>query len=120
MKTEVEAYLKATFKKDLNANVNLQTSNDLFSNFIDKTQSIDVNWQVLHSLKVSKYISTSLSTHLIYDDNTTLAFYKSDGVTIDHEVPGTQFKVVYELASNINLKITESGNLLKVYLYKYN
>lgn len=94
LRTEVGAYLKATYKKDLNANVNLQTSIDLFSNYLDKPQNIDVNWQVLLSLKVSKYLSASLSTQLIYDDNTTLAFYKSDGVTIDHVGPGTQFKEV--------------------------
>ncbi len=94
LRTEVGAYLKATYKKDLNKNVNLQTSLDLFSNYLDKPQNIDVNWQMLLSLKVSKFISASLSTQLIYDDNTKITFYKSDGKTIDHIGPGTQFKEV--------------------------
>lgn len=94
LRTEVGAYLKATYKKDLSANVNLQTSLDVFSNYLDKPQNIDVNWQVLLSLKVSKYISASLSTQLLYDDNTKLVFYQSDGATLDHVGPGVQFKEV--------------------------
>ncbi|HEY6160342.1 MAG TPA: DUF3078 domain-containing protein [Bacteroidia bacterium] len=94
LRTEAGAYLKAVFKKDVTKNLNVQTSLDLFSNYIDHPENIDVNWQVLLSLKVSKYISASLSTQLIYDDNTKLTFYKSDGVTVDHKGPGTQFKEV--------------------------
>jgi hypothetical protein len=94
LKTEAGAYLKATFKKDITENVNLQTSIDLFSNYLGKPQNIVVNWQMLISFKVSKYISASLSTQLLYDDKTKLTFYKSDGVTVDHVGPGTQFKEV--------------------------
>ena len=94
IKTEIGAYLHATFNKDLNKEVNLQTSLDLFSNYLDHPENLVVNWQMLLSLKVNKYISASLNTNLIYDDKVKLTFYKSDGVTIDHVGPGTQFKEV--------------------------
>jgi Protein of unknown function (DUF3078) len=94
VKTEVGAYLKATFKKDLNASLNLQTSLDLFSDYLDNPSNIDVNWQLLLSVKVSKFLSASLSTQVLYDDNTQLTFYKSDGITVNHVGPGTQFKEV--------------------------
>jgi hypothetical protein len=94
LRTEAGAYLRASYKKDMNANVNLQTSLDLFSNYLDKPQNIDVNWQMLLLLKISKFFSASLSTQLLYDDNTQLTFYKKDGVTVDHVGPGTQFKEV--------------------------
>lgn len=94
LRTEMGAYAKVAFKKDLSANLNLQTSIDLFSNYLENPQNVDVNWQVLLALKVSKYISASLSTQLIYDDNTKLTFYGSDGKTIDRLRPGMQFKEV--------------------------
>jgi hypothetical protein len=94
VRTEAGAYLKTTYKKDLNPSLNLQTSLDLFSNYLDKPQNIDVNGQLLLAAKVSKFISASLSLQVLYDDNTMLTFYKDDGVTVDHVGPGTQFKEV--------------------------
>ncbi len=92
IRTEVGAFLKATFKKDLNPVLNLQTSLDLFSNYLDHPERIDINWQTLLLLKVSKYISASLSLQLLYDYDTKITFYKDDGVTVDHIGPGVQFK----------------------------
>jgi hypothetical protein len=92
VETEAGALLRATFKRDLNTVLNLQTSLDLFSNYLNKPQNIDVNWQTLFLLKVSKYISASLSLQLLYDDDTKITFYKSDGATIDHIGKATQFK----------------------------
>ncbi len=97
VETEVGAYLKATFKKDISASTNLQTSVDLFSNYLENPQNIDVNWQMLLSIKISKVFSASLSAQLLYDDDTQLIFYKSDGETVDHIGPGTQFKEVFGL-----------------------
>lgn len=94
IKTELGAYLKATFKKDIATNINLQTSVDFYSNYLDNPQNIDINWQLLLTLKVNKYISASLSTQLMYDDETKLIFYKSDDITVDHVGPGVQFKEV--------------------------
>lgn len=95
IRTEIGAYVKATYIKNINANVNLQTSLDLFSNYLDKPQNVDINWQLLLGIKISKVISASLSTQLLYDDNTKLTFYKNDGVTVDHIGPGVQFKEVF-------------------------
>jgi hypothetical protein len=92
VKTEVGAFLKATFKKDLTATLNLQTSLDLFSNYLNNPQHIDVNWQTLLILKISRYISASLALQLLYDYDTKITFYKDDGMTVDHIGPGVQFK----------------------------
>jgi hypothetical protein len=92
VKTEVGAFLRAVYKKDLTSTLNLQTSLDLFSNYLDNPQNIDIYWQTLFLLKVSKYISASLSLQLLYDDDTKITFYKDDGTTVDHIGPGTQFK----------------------------
>jgi hypothetical protein len=94
VRTEVGALLKATLNVDLAKNVNLQSTLDLFSNYLDEPGNIDVNWHMLLSVKINKYFSASLSTQLLYDDNTMLTFYKSDGETVDHIGPGVQFKEV--------------------------
>jgi hypothetical protein len=94
LRTEVGALLKAIYNKDIATNINLMTSLDLFSNYLEKPENIEVNWQMLLGLKVSKFISASISAQLLYDDKTKLTFYKSDGVTVDHVGPGTQFKEV--------------------------
>ncbi len=94
VKTEVGALLKAKLNVDITKNVNLQSTLDLFSNYLDKPENVDVNWQLFISAKVGKFLSVSLITQLIYDDNTTLTFYKSDGQTVDHTGPGVQFKEV--------------------------
>lgn len=92
IKTEVGAFLKAILKKDLTPALNLQTSLDLFSNYLDHPDNIDINWQTLFLLKVSKYISASLAFQVLYDFDTKITFYKDDGLTVDHVGAGTQFK----------------------------
>ncbi|MEI6948901.1 DUF3078 domain-containing protein [Paraflavisolibacter sp. H34] len=94
MRLEAGGYVKAALIKNLSEDLNLATSLDLFSNFLDRPENVDVNWQMLLVLKVSKYISASLSTQLLYDDNTKVTTYKSDGITVDRSGPRTQFKEV--------------------------
>jgi hypothetical protein len=91
---EAGAYLKAEYKKDISTNVNLQSKLGLFSNYLKNPQNIEVGWQALVLIKVSKLLAASISAELLYDDKTKLVFYKSDNVTIDHIGPGTQFKEV--------------------------
>nr|MBP9083784.1 DUF3078 domain-containing protein [Bacteroidia bacterium] len=86
--------IRALYKKDIIENVNLQTKLELFSNYLEDPQNIDVNWEVLISMKVNKYITATLATQLIYDDNTIIAVdNNSDGI-IDEAGPRTQFKEV--------------------------
>jgi hypothetical protein len=87
---EIGGYCKVAFQKDIMTNVNLSSKIDLFSNYIDNPQNIDVNMQVLISMKVNKFISASLSTQLIYDDDT-----KSKNKTTNaEEGPKIQFKEI--------------------------
>jgi hypothetical protein len=62
-------YSKNDFKGEFMKNVSFTTKLDLFSNYTDKPQNVDVNWEVLIGLKVNKYIAVSFNTDLIYDDN---------------------------------------------------
>jgi hypothetical protein len=67
--TAFGGYLRLALNKDIMKNVNLQTKFDLFSNYLDKPQNMDVSWETLLSLKVNKYLSATILAHLIYDEN---------------------------------------------------
>ena len=66
-RAELGAYIKMAFKKEILKNVTLDTKIDLFSNYLDHPQYIDVNWDLLLTFKVNEYLSASLMTQLIYD-----------------------------------------------------
>ncbi len=66
-RAEIGAYIKMTFKKEILKNVTLDTKIDLFSNYFDNPQYIDVTWDLLLGFKINEYLSASLLTQLIYD-----------------------------------------------------
>lgn len=57
------------FKKDILKNVNLDSYLDLFSNYMDKPQNIDVIFNNLLTMKINKYFTASLICQMIYDND---------------------------------------------------
>lgn len=92
IREEVGGYVKIMFQKDLFKNVNFQTKADFFSNYLNNPQNIDINWQTMLGLKVNQYISATVGTHLIYDDDIMIAIDKNDDGITDGAGPRTQFK----------------------------
>lgn len=72
----------------------LTTKVDLFSNYLHNPQNVDVNWENMIAMKVNKYISVNLSTHLIYDDDVRFEVLNDDGVTT-RKVAKLQFKEIF-------------------------
>jgi|SRR5688572_902740 len=91
---EFGAGIKAVYQKDIMENVNLMTKLELFSNYLEDPQNVDVNWEVLIAMKVNKYITATLSTQLLYDDNTIITEDNNEDGIIDEAGPRTQFKEV--------------------------
>lgn len=88
-------YLKMTFKKDIFKNVNFATKLELFSNYLKNPQNIVVNWETLIGLKVNKFLSASISTNMIYDNDIPVPVKREiNGVTVDGTGPRLQFKEV--------------------------
>lgn len=92
---EFGGYLKATFRKDIMKNVNLQSKLELFSNYAVHPEAVDVNWENLLAMKVNKYISANLSTQLIYDQDINVPVDRNDDGVIDGTGPRVQFKEVF-------------------------
>ncbi len=64
---EIGAFLSANIKKELAKNINLTSRLDLFSNYKNNPQNIDVFWTNTLGFKVNKYIGVSYNFDLIYD-----------------------------------------------------
>jgi hypothetical protein len=101
VKSEIGGYLRVIysrndFKSEILKNVSFTTKFDLFSNYIDKPQNIDVSWENQIAMKVNKYLSFNFNTHLIYDDNTKVKVDRNDDGLLD-DYPGSrvQFKEIF-------------------------
>ncbi|CBK67511.1 Protein of unknown function [Phocaeicola vulgatus] len=86
---EPGAYLKARAELGIMENVNLITSADFFTPYNSDFGNVDVNWDVLISLKVNKYLSATINTTLKYDDD--VPTFSEDGT---RRGPKVQFKEV--------------------------
>jgi hypothetical protein len=91
---EFGAYVRLFGKKTIMENVVFQTKLDLFSNYLHNPQNIDVSWETLLSMKVNHFISTTLSTHLVYDDDIKIPVDSNDDGITDKTGPRIQFKEV--------------------------
>ena len=101
-KSEFGGYLRTSLQKDLMENITLQTKLDLFSNYLKNFGNIDVSWETLLSMKVNKFISATLSTHLLYDHDITIIKERKDGEDPDEYNSKVQFKEV--LAVGLSMK----------------
>ena len=64
---EFGARLAAQMEYTLFKNVDYQTKLELFSNYLNHPERIDVDWQNLLVLKVNDWLNCNVGTHLIYD-----------------------------------------------------
>jgi hypothetical protein len=62
-------YTKSDFQNEFMKNVAFTTKIDLFSNYANNPQNIDVSWETMIAMKVNKFISVNFNTHLLFDDD---------------------------------------------------
>lgn len=87
VKSQFGAKLLLAVNYEVAKNVKLSSKLELFSDYLDNPQNIDVNWQVLVDLKVNSWLNVTLSTELIYDDDVIIK--DANDVPLG---PRTQFK----------------------------
>jgi len=89
---QIGGSLNIAFKKDIMKNVNLMSKLDLFSDYRHNPQNIVVGWENNILMKVNKYISLSLMSMLIYDDN--IDFIDKNG---NNKGPQIQFRETFSV-----------------------
>jgi hypothetical protein len=106
-KSEFGGYIRTTYTKDdfkgeFLKNIAFTTKLDLFSNYLDNPQNIDVNWEVLIALNVNKFITVNINTLLIYDDNIKVP-YDVDGDNLIADGEGVASKIQFKEILGIGL-----------------
>ena len=87
-------YSQWFLKTELLKNLSFTIKIDLFSDYLDHPQNIDINWETLVAFKVNQYISVNFTSHLIYDDDTKISIDKDNDGVIDEFGPRVQFKEI--------------------------
>lgn len=90
------AYVRSDFEGDLLSNISFTSRLDMFSNYLEKPQNIDIVWEVIIGMKVNKYITANLNTMLKYDDDVKVT--RKDG-TLASKI---QFKEVLGIGFSYN------------------
>ena len=89
---EIGAYLALRARRDLMENIKFTTRLELYSSYNNNPSNIDVNWENRIDMKVNKFISVSIITELIYDDDINIAVDRDDDGVMDGFGPRVQFK----------------------------
>jgi hypothetical protein len=97
VKSEFGAMLRAEFNKDLAKNINLKTKVELFSNYLENPQNIDLFWDLFLTMNINTWLAVTLNTTLAYDHDVMIV--DKDG----NEGPRTQFKEVFGIGLTYNL-----------------
>lgn len=100
-RAEFGAYVKIKYQKTLAKNIDLKTKLELFSNYAENPQNIDVNAEALFNFKVNSWFSASLQWNLIYDDDIDIR--DANG----NVGPRTQFKSLLGLGILYKIKNTK-------------
>ena len=69
-KNELGAFASVNYVKNIGKSFTFKTRLDLFSNYTQKPQKIDVFWSNVITAKITKYINFSFNLDMIYDDDT--------------------------------------------------
>jgi len=98
---EFGARAVAKFQYPIVKNVTFNSKLELFSNYLNHPERVDVDWQNMLVLKVNDWLNANLSTHLIYDYD--IPFY--DEIT-NEKIEGSkvQFKEVLAIGLLFKLK----------------
>ena len=103
---ELGGYIRWNLTTSLMENITWTHQIDLFSNYLNQPGNIDINWTGLLELKVNDALRTTVSMHLIYDDDVVLEKEAARTEVNDQGVitnipavmgPGTQFKEVLSI-----------------------
>ncbi|MDR2010700.1 MAG: DUF3078 domain-containing protein [Bacteroidales bacterium] len=92
MRFEFGGYARVQYRVDFLKNFTYATKLELFSNYLEKPQNVDVNWENLLNYKITNLFSINLAVTLLYDDDIKFAEVLDDGST--KSVPKLQLREI--------------------------
>ena len=78
----------------------------LFSNYLNKPQNVDVDWEIILEQKINWFFTVRLNLHMIYDDDVRFTLYDDDETPVllpdgsERKVAKMQFKEFVGLSLN--------------------
>lgn len=66
---EFGAAVNAYYKFTVMTNISMENILNLYSNYLDKPQNVDIDYQMNMVMKINKYLSANIAFQAIYDDN---------------------------------------------------
>jgi hypothetical protein len=75
---EFGASISAIYKFNVMANVSIENRLNLYSNYLDNPQNVDIDYQMNLVMKINKYLSANVVLRTIYDDNSIQAVQVSE------------------------------------------
>jgi len=75
---EFGASISANYKFSVIANVTIENRLNLYSNYLDDPQNVDIDYQMNLVMKINKYLSANVALRTIYDDNSVQAVQVSE------------------------------------------
>jgi hypothetical protein len=70
---EFGASISGYYKFNIMTNVGIENRLNLYSNYLDKPQNVDVDYQMNVVMRINKYLSANVAVQAIYDDNSIQA-----------------------------------------------
>lgn len=74
MRYELGFNTSVYYKLDIMANVTFENILNLYSNYLEDPQNVDLDYQLNIVLKINRYLTTNISFQTIYDDNAFKGF----------------------------------------------
>ena len=92
---ELGILITNNFNYTIADNIEMKSRLNLYTDYIKSFGNVDIDWELTLNMKVNKFISTSLGTQMIYDDDILFDVVKNDnGTIVNPGVPKIQFKQV--------------------------
>ncbi len=95
-RSEFGGYARVMYSTSLfsDKSVSVLTKIDVFSNYLKEPEAIDVSWETILGFKVNRFMSATLTTHLLYDKDIDIAVDKNGDGIPESVGPKVQFKQV--------------------------
>lgn len=105
-RTEFGGRLMVKFKKDIVKNVNWDSYLDLFSNYTHNPQNIDVIFNNLITVKISKFFTVNLISQMLYDDDIIVKYDWNEDGSYNHpnDINGPRIQLLTTLAIGFGYK----------------
>lgn len=109
------AFLKAVYKYDIHPKVHLDTKLELFSDYLDQPENIDVNFEMRWNFMITEWLMATLYIAVLYDYDIRFTVYENDGVTpkIGHDGKAMTTDHV-QFKENFGLSFTYKFNVPKL------